>query len=90
MWKKDLAKSKAQFNQDQIRNEPGNSGNRFSVILYRIALAIFSRSKAAYEALKSFNILSLPSVSSLKQYVRASVEDHGPMHDRMKEEKGKL
>ena len=43
------------------------SGNRFSVITLRIALAIFSRNKAAYEALKSFEILSLPSVSTLKQ-----------------------
>ena len=44
MWKKDLAKSKAQFNQDQIRNEPGNSGNRFSVISYRIALVVILKS----------------------------------------------
>ena len=87
MWQKDLVKSKAQFTMDQLRNETGSSGNRFSVISYRIALAIFSRSKAAYEALKTFNILSLPSVSSLKQYMRASVEDPGPMHDRMKEER---
>ena len=65
MWQKDLVKSKAQFTMDQLRNETGSSGNRISVISYRIALAIFSRSKAAYEALKSFNILSLPSVSSL-------------------------
>ena len=87
MWKKDLAEGKTQFSSDQLRNETGNSGNRFSVITYRIALAIFSHSKAAYEALKSFNSLPLPSVSRLKQYMRANEQDPGPMHDRMKEER---
>ena len=89
IWEHDKSESKQQFNKDQKKNEPGKIGNRFSVITLRIALAIFSRSKAAYEALKSFEIISLPSVSTLKQYMRANVEDPGPMYERMEEEKTK-
>ena len=89
IWEHDKAESKRRFSQDQKKNETGKSGNRFIVITLRIALAIFSRSKAAYEALKSFEILSLPSVSTLKQYMRANVEDPGPMYERMEEEKTK-
>ena len=37
-------------------------------ITVNIALAVFSRSPAAYESLKSFKILALPSVSTLKDY----------------------
>ena len=83
IWEHDKAESKRWFSQDQKKNETEKSGNRFSVIRLRIALAIFSRSKAAYEALKSFEILSLPSVSTLKQNMRANVEDPGPMYERM-------
>ena len=85
IWEHDKNNSKQIFNKDQKKNKPGKSGNRFSVITLRIALAIFSRSKAAYEALKSLEMISLPSVSSLKQYMRAK----GPMYERMEEEKTK-
>ena len=37
-------------------------------ITVNIALAVFSRSPAAYESLKSFKILALPSVSTLQDY----------------------
>lgn len=44
----------------------GNSvhGNRWSTITYRMALAVFCRSPAAYEALAGFDILQLPPVDS--------------------------
>ena len=36
--------------------------------MFYLALAIFTRSPAAYEALKSFKILQLPSRSTLQSY----------------------
>ena len=70
----------------------GHRGNRWSTItirigtayeskyinaLYFIALAIFVRSPAAYEALKSFNILQLPSKSTLQSYTGAFLHSPG-------------
>ena len=69
----------------RIKNT-GNTGNRFPNITYRVALVIFSRSPAAYEALESFEILTLPSISTLKTFMRANVEDPGPFYDRLAEE----
>ena len=80
--------NRTDFLKDQSKNY-GNTGNRFSVITYRVALSVFSRSPAAYEALKSFNILTLPSVSTLKIFMRSNVEDLGPVYDRMAEEQKK-
>ena len=42
-----------------------------------IALAVYSRSPAAYEALKSFQILQLPSRSTLQSYTGAFLHDPG-------------
>ena len=39
--------------------------------------AIFTRSPAAYEALKGFQILNLPSVASLKQFTSANKQAPG-------------
>ena len=44
----------------------GSHNNRWNMITYRMALAVYSRSPAAYEALKSFKILQLPCKSSLQ------------------------
>ena len=44
---------------------------------YRIALAIFTRSPAAYEALKGYQILNLPSVASLKQFTAGNRQAPG-------------
>ena len=63
--------------KDQIKNT-GDTGNRFSTVTFRAAQALFSRSPAAYKALKSFDILTLPSVSTSKKFMRANVEDPGP------------
>ena len=46
-----------------------------------IALAIFIRSPAAYEVLKSFNILQLPSCSTLKSYTGAFKHEAGASHE---------
>ena len=34
-------------------------------IIHTVALAVYSRSTSAYEALKSFNLLQLPSIKTL-------------------------
>ena len=64
-----------------------DSGTRYSVITYRVALVVFSRNPAAYEALKLFIILQLPSVSTMKRYMRANREEPGPVYHRLAEEK---
>jgi len=43
-----------------------------------VALAMFVRSPAAYEALKSFNILQLPSRSTLQAYIGTFLHEAGP------------
>ena len=48
-----------------------------------VALAVYSRSPAAYAALKGFGMLQLPSVSSLKHYTGANIEDPGVVDDRL-------
>ena len=50
-----------------------------TAIYFHIALAIllYSRSPAAYEALKSFNILQLPSRSTLQLYTGAFLHEPG-------------
>ena len=42
-----------------------------------VALAVYVRSPAAYEALKSFNILQLPSKSTLQSYTGAFLHEPG-------------
>ena len=45
--------------------------------LFISALAVFVRSPAAYEALKSFNILQLPSRATLQAYTGAFLDSPG-------------
>ena len=48
------------------------------------ALAVYSRSPAAYEALKSFRLVQLPSVRTLKYYyVDANLESAGDSTSRI-------
>ena len=44
---------------------------------YFTALAVFVRSPAAYEALKGFNLLQLPSRATLQAYTGAFIDDPG-------------
>ena len=46
-------------------------------MLFSLALAVFVRSSAAYEALKSFNILQLPSRATLQAYTGAFFDNPG-------------
>ena len=41
------------------------------------ALAVYVRSPAAYEALKSFNLLQLPSKATLQAYTGAFLDEPG-------------
>ena len=57
--------------------------NRLSHALFHIisyifvALAVFVRSPAAYEALKDFNIMQLPSRATLQAYTGAFLHEAG-------------
>ena len=51
--------------------------HRWSAVTCRITLAMFTRSPAAYEALKGYQILNLPSVASLKQFTEANKQAPG-------------
>ena len=55
----------------------GKRSNRWSAVTIRLALAVYCRSPAAYDALKSFGILQLPSRSTLQAYTGAFLEDCG-------------
>ena len=91
IWENDILQNKKEFYKDQEKNTNAQTGSRYSIITYRVALAVFSRSHAAYEALKTFNILNLPSVSTLKTYtcMRSNREEPGPIYHRLAEEKKK-
>ena len=52
------------------------------IIEFVLALAIYSRSPAAYEALKSFKLLQLPGISTLQDYKAKLVCEPG-MLDHM-------
>ena len=67
----------------------GSHGNRWSMTTYRIALSIYSRSPAAYEALKSWPIFKLPSTRSLKEYSTTLLHDSGPYIDYMQDQHAK-
>lgn len=57
------------------------------LLIHMIALAVFTRSPAAYEALKSFKLLRLPTVRTLKYYIDANLEGAGDCIDRLEEER---
>ena len=51
------------------------------------ALAVYTRSPAAYEDLKSFKLLQLPSVRTLKHYVGANHEEAAECMERLENER---
>jgi hypothetical protein len=61
-----LKNEKENFFDDQCNNKTGKKNNSWSTITYRMALAVFCRSPAAYEALRSFGVLQLPSLNMLR------------------------
>eukprot|EP00733_Pompholyxophrys_punicea_P000847 Pompholyxophrys_punicea_v1_NODE_321_length_2256_cov_7.715129.p1 type:complete len:361 gc:universal NODE_321_length_2256_cov_7.715129:2076-994(-) len=78
LWHEDtLNKDKDDFEMDEMSNSSGNRGYTWSAATYRLALSVFVRSTAAYEALKEFKILSLPSVRTLQNIVRSHYYQQG-------------
>ena len=81
VWQRDLnrrqVKDKKAFLHDQSINKSGFKGNRWSAITIRLALAVYSRSPAAYKALCKFNILHLPSTWAVKDKLREYVHKPG-------------
>jgi hypothetical protein len=77
VWQSDKQSDQVQFKNDQKQNRTGKKCNKWSYITIQMALAIFTRSPAAYEALKSFNILQLPSRSTLQAYTGAFLHQPG-------------
>ena len=57
------------------------------MVTYRLALAVYSRSPAAYEALKSFNILQLPCRASLQAFFSANRTAPGVDEDKIAEQR---
>ena len=55
----------------------GNRRNRWSMVTIRLALAVYTRSPAAYDALKSFGLIQLPSRATLQAYTGAFRDDAG-------------
>lgn len=55
----------------------GSRGNRWSLVTIRLALAVYTRSPAAYSALKNFGLIQLPSQSTLQAYTGAFRDDAG-------------
>ena len=53
------------------------------VLLYLAALAVYTRSPTAYEALKGVGILQLPSVSSLKTFTSFNVKSASVSEERL-------
>lgn len=51
------------------------------------ALAVFTRSPAAYDALKDFKLLQLPSRRTLKDYISANLDKAGECFEHLKEER---
>ena len=52
-------------------------------VYFYVALVIFTRSPAAYEALKNFDILQLPSQSLLQSYTGTFLHDPGTTADQV-------
>ena len=76
IWELDLENRRA-FWQVQNKNVIGSRGNTWSTITYRVALAVYVRSPAAFRALRSFNILKLRCVNSLKSFTRVNLSGPG-------------
>ena len=79
IWHQD-SQDRQDFFNDQMKNVTSSKGNTWSTVTYRIALAIYIRSPSAYEALKSFKILQLPSVTTLKTFKGPRLHSPGINH----------
>ena len=55
--------------------------------VFIIALAVYTRSPAAYDSLRSFKLLQLPCVRTLKHYVDFNLEEAGEVEKRLVDKK---
>lgn len=55
----------------------GSRGNHWSLVTIRLALAVYTRSPSAYNALKNFGLIQLPSQATLQAYTGAFRDDAG-------------
>ena len=69
-----------------VRADVVNSLHYFIRAHTYLALAVFARSPAAYTTLKSFNLLQLPSINTLKQYTSFYKEAPGEIEIRLADE----
>ncbi|XP_014681583.1 PREDICTED: uncharacterized protein LOC106821341 [Priapulus caudatus] len=69
----DADSSRKEFLFDQAQNITGRKTNVWSMTTYRMALAIYVRSPAAYNAIKDLGVMQLPSESSLKDFTGAKL-----------------
>jgi hypothetical protein len=87
--KRQHSKDSTNFFNDQVKNKTGSRSNRWSIITYRMAPAVYTRSHAAYEALRSFHILNLPSVNSLQGKTGKFLDAPGINHHYLQEQSTK-
>ena len=59
----------------------------YKIFIHVLALAVFTRSPSAYEALRSFKLLQLPSIRTLKYYIDANLEEAGECMKRLEDER---
>ena len=76
IWNLDM-QNRSEFADDQKKNTTGHRGNRWSLITYRMALAVYIRSPSAYKSLSSFKILNLPSKRSLQKFTSNNIDEPG-------------
>ena len=91
IWDRDT-KDREDFFKDQTKNKTGYRGNNWSTITYRMALAVYTKSPAAYESLKCFKILQLPSAKSLSHFLRSKLHEpgvHNSLHEYVKDQEEK-
>ena len=64
----------------------GRRTNRWSLVTYRLALAVYTRSPAAYQALKGFGVLQLPCKKSLQGFLSANQSEPGVNEEKIAEQ----
>ncbi|XP_073239015.1 uncharacterized protein [Porites lutea] len=65
------------FFKDQRGNATGKTGNRWSPATIRVALAIYSRSPAAFRAVRSLGILQLPCSKEIRRIIGKNADGPG-------------
>lgn len=66
-WTK-LSFVSAKFTKEDGSRFEKEASNRWSMVTFRIALALYMRNKDSYKSLESFRILELPSLPPLQEY----------------------